>query len=143
MEVASEPRVTAPSSRTGRPDYCHPTEEILAEPGAAPDEGGKVGGPGKATADHCRFCDSASIPGERTRTTPAYCARARDWLGPPTEHLVASGAAAWATCAESAAKAVRETDRSRRCGVRSTSGRFTGWWPVHWWTRKPPVRSYD
>ena len=80
---------------------------------------------------------------ERTRTTPAYCARARDWLGPPTEHLVASGAAAWATCAESAAKAVRETDRSRRCGVRSTSGRFTGWWPVHWWTRKPPVRSYD
>ena len=30
------------------------------------------------------------------------------------------------------AKAVRETDRSRRCGVRSTSSRFTGWWPVHW-----------
>ena len=27
---------------------------------------------------------------------------------------------------------MRETDRSRRCGVRSTSGRFTGWWPVHW-----------
>ena len=32
----------------------------------------------------------------------------------------------------SAAKAMRETDRSRRGGVRSTSGRFTGWWPVHW-----------
>ena len=26
----------------------------------------------------------------------------------------------------------RQTDRSRRCGVRSTSGRFTSGWPVHW-----------
>ena len=40
--------------------------------------------------------------------------------------------AALATCGASAAKAVWETDRSRRCGVRSSSGRFTGWCPVHW-----------
>ena len=58
----------------------HPTAETLAEQGAAPDKGSKVGGPGKATTDHCCSCDSASIPGERTRTTPAYCARARGWL---------------------------------------------------------------
>ena len=49
----------------------------------------------------------------------------------PTENLVVSDAAAWVTCVTSATIAVRETDRSRRFGVRSTSGGFTGWWPVH------------
>ena len=50
----------------------------------------------------------------------------------PTAKLAALAAAASTTWAFSAAKAVWEMDRSGRCGVRSTSGQFTGRWPVHW-----------
>ena len=45
MEVAP---VNPSPSRTGRP-YCHLIKVTSTEPGAAPDEGDEIGGPGKAT----------------------------------------------------------------------------------------------
>ena len=70
--------------------------------------------------------------GTENQNNPRTLCKSPGLVGPPTENLAALGAAAWASCAASAAKALRETDRSRRCSVRSTSGQFTGWWPVHW-----------
>ena len=77
----------------------------------------------------------------RTATAPATwpafrergqgLCRSPGLAGPLTKILAASGVAALATCAESAAKASLETDKSRRGDLRSTSGRFTGGRPVH------------
>ena len=66
----------------------------------------------------------ATLPAfrERGQGPPRVPYRSPGMGGPPTENLVALDVAALATCDASAAKAVRETDRSRRCGVKLTSG---------------------